>query len=129
MKNTTSFFLIILTTVITSCVQETQLKTIIFKVDFSKVQTIDNPSVKGQFTNPSWEKAIPLTDENNDNIYEAKVEFEAAQYGVQFKFENNGEYELEGRDNRFIKLKYMPETIHYETVFDNPEGQQKQITN
>ena len=108
-----------------NCVQETHLKTLIFKVDMSNVENIIDPSVHGQFTSPSWEVAVPLSDEDNDGIYEATAQVKAAQYSIQFKFSNNNEYELEGQNNRFVTLEYKPETIIYNCVYDNPKGQQK----
>lgn len=102
-----------------SCVQETHLKTIHVKVDMSSVESIKEPGIKGQFTSPSWQETLLLTDENNDGIYEAKIEVQAAQFGIEFKFVNNNEYELQGQDNRFVKFEYKPETFIYEATFNN----------
>jgi len=105
-----------------SCVQETHLKTIYLKVNMSNEASINNPVVMGQFTNPAWEKAIPLTDENNDGIYEAKVELKVAQFDVEFKFKNNDMYELQNQNNRSITFEYEPETFIYEAVFNQSEA-------
>ncbi|GGI57319.1 hypothetical protein GCM10011444_16280 [Winogradskyella haliclonae] len=106
----------------TSCIQETHLKTINFKVNMRGLDTISNPGVRGQFTSPAWEELVPLTDENNDSIYEAKVEFQAAQYDIKFKFVNNDEYELQNQPNRSIKFEYEPESFTYEATYNNPEA-------
>ena len=114
--------IITIAALLSSCVQDTHLKTFHFKVDMSGIENINNPSVKGQFTSPPWEKAIPLTDADGDSIYEAKAEVQAAQFGIQFKFVNNDEYELEGQDNRFIKFEYEPENFTYEAIYNNKES-------
>lgn len=121
MKLLKQLSIFIITLSLTNCVQETHLKTINFKIDLSAVEVINNPSVKGEFTNPSWEKAIPLTDSDNDGIYEGKVEVQSAQFGMQFKCFNNDEFELQGSDNRFITFEYKPETIIYEATYNNRE--------
>ncbi|MGV6830037.1 MAG: hypothetical protein ACWA5P_00555 [bacterium] len=108
-----------------SCVQETHLKKITFKVDMTEVDSIINPGVKGQFSSPSWEVMTPLTDNDNDGIYEATVELQAAHYGINFKFVNNDEYELEIQNNRLIKFEYEPQNITYSCIFNNAEGEQQ----
>ena len=122
MKTIKLIAIVVLTLMTSSCVQETHLKTIIFKVDMRGAENISNLGVKGQFSSPSWEKTIPLTDENNDNIYEAQVEFRAAQYDVEFKFVKNDEYELQDMPNRSIKFEYKPETFVYSATFNNPKS-------
>ena len=122
MKYLKHILLINIAILLASCVQDTHLKTLVFKVDLNQVEDINNPGVKGQFTSPSWKELIPLTDTNKDSIYEAKVEFTAAQYDIKFKFENNGEYELENQPNRSIKFEYEPETFIYEATYNNPEN-------
>ncbi|GAB5563907.1 MAG: hypothetical protein Wins2KO_09700 [Winogradskyella sp.] len=121
MKLLKQLSIFIITLSLTNCVQETHLKTINFKIDLSTVEVINNPSVKGEFTNPSWEKAITLTDSDNDGIYEGKVEVQSAQFGMHFKCFNNDEFELQGSDNRFITFEYKPETIIYEATYNNRE--------
>lgn len=122
MKNYKSIFFLIAITLMTSCVQETHLKTINFKIDMRGIDNITNPGVRGQFTSPAWKELVSLTDEDNDSIYEAKVEFQAAQYDIKFKFVNNGDYELQNQPNRSIKFEYEPENFIYEAVFNNPEA-------
>lgn len=119
MKNYKSLLFLFTIFFITSCVQETHLKIINFKVDMRGLDNITNPGVRGQFTSPAWKKFIPLTDKNNDSIYEAKVEFQAAQYDIKFKFVNIDEYELMDRPNRSIQFKYEPENFTYEATYDN----------
>ena len=121
MKTIKQLLVILIATSTMSCVQETHLKTFYFKVDMKGVSNINNPGIRGQFTSPAWETVIPLTDANNDSIYEAKVEFTAAQYDIKFKFVNNGEYELKDLPNRSIKFEYDPETFEYKAQFDNPK--------
>lgn len=112
-----------------SCVQETHTKTVTFKIDMRGVENPENVGIRGNFTDNPWNDTAPLTDDNNDGIYEGTFSQKTAVNGIQFKFVNNGEFELEGQDNRSIQFEYQPETIIYEGIFNNPEGQQKTINN
>lgn len=116
---------VLFTAILVGCVQETHTKTVVFKVDMNDVENVGNVGIRGQFTNPPWELTVPMTDENNDGIYETTVSDKTAQNSVEFKFVNqNDQFELKDKNNRTIPLEYKPETITYEAVFDNQEGRQ-----
>jgi len=122
MKHIISILAIAILICTTSCVQETHLKTVTVKLDMNGVSTVENVGVKGNFTNPSWQQVIPLTDDDNDGIYEATLSQKTAVNAIQFKFINQGAYELKEQPNRKLEFEYKPETILYEAVFDNPKA-------
>ena len=107
-----------------SCVQEEHLKTVTFKVDMTNIEPVSQVGVKGEFTNPPWKEILPLTDSNNDGVYELTVSQTTAVSAVEFKFVHNGVYELSGKNNRALHFEYKPETLMYEGVFDNPDAKQ-----
>ncbi|MBC8756324.1 hypothetical protein H2O64_16740 [Kordia sp. YSTF-M3] len=119
--------LIILSTIILaislqSCVQETHEKTVTFKVDMNGLSTVENVGLKGNFTNPSWKVTIPLTDENNDGIYEGTFSKKTATSSIRFKFVNQKQYELKDQPNRTLQFEYKPQTLVYEATFDVAKG-------
>lgn len=121
----TLFKLIMLGLLLSSCVQETHLKTVTFKVDMSAIENASQVGVRGQFTDNPWTETFALTDENNDGIYEGTFSEKTAVNQVQFKFvHQDGDYELKDTDNRVIKFEYKPETITYEATFNDPNGKQ-----
>ena len=122
MKQILSTLALILLFCTTSCVQETHLKSITFKVDMNQVENVGNVGIRGNFTNPSWEQLIPLTDDNNDGIYEATLSQKTAVNAIRFKFVNQGVYELKDQPNRKLEFEYKPETILYEAIFDKSEA-------
>jgi len=122
MKYIFNILTITLLLVTSSCVQETHVKTVTIKLDMNGVYIIENVCIKGNFTNPSWKQIIPLTDENKDGIYETTFHQKTAVNSIQFKFVNQGEYELKGQPNRTLAFAYKPETITYEAVFNTPHG-------
>lgn len=116
-------FISFITILFSSCVQEIHLKTLTFKVDMTNVENAENVGIRGNFTNKPWKETAPLTDENNDGIYEGTFTQETAANQVEFKFVNqNSDFELKGSDNRTIQFEYKPETIVYEAVFNTPES-------
>ena len=103
-----------------SCVQETHVKSVTFKVDMNGIDNVGNVGIRGSFTSNQWNETVPLTDEDNDGIYEITISEKPAVNQIQFKFVNqNSDYELKGKDNRVLKFEYRPETISYIGVFDN----------
>ena len=107
----------------TSCVQETHLKTITFKVDMRSIENPTNVGIRGNFTDNPWNDTAPLTDENNDGIYEGTFSQKTAINQIQFKFVNQlTDYELPDSDNRIITFEYKPETIIYEATFNSFES-------
>lgn len=122
MKKFSILATIILAISFQSCVQETHVKTVTFKVDMNGVSTIENVGIKGNFTDPSWKQLIPLTDENNDGIYEGTFSKKTAASSVRFKFVNQNQYELKDQPNRTLKFEYKPETLTYEATFDVADG-------
>ena len=104
-----------------SCVQETHTKTITFKVDMNAIENPKDVGIKGDFTSNPWNETAPLTDDNNDGIYEATFSQKTATNQIQFKFVNEDSiYKLQDLDNRILEFKYKPKTIIYEGVFNNP---------
>lgn len=116
--------------VLSSCVQETHLKTVYFKVDMNRQPNVSKMGIRGQFTSTPWKETIYFSDDDGDGIYEGTISQKTAQNSVSFKFVNNDdEFELQCSKNRSITFKYKPETILYETVFDNSKGTQTLINN
>lgn len=81
--------------------------------------------LRGSFTSPPWEVTLPMIDEDMDGTYETTLSQKTAQNEIQFKFIQNGQYELEGHDNRVIVFEYKPEDILYTAIFDDPDGEQR----
>lgn len=111
------------TLVFSSCVQKEFEKEITFLVDTNGIENIESLGIRGNFLPNQWRESYPLTDTNNDGIYEVRFKEKTAVYGINFKFVKNGnDYELKGNDNREIIFEYKPETIIYETTFNNNES-------
>ncbi|MEM9679299.1 MAG: hypothetical protein AAF901_03165 [Bacteroidota bacterium] len=122
-KSITLLFTLLITIALTSCVQERHPKTVTFKVDMNGIDNVYDVGIRGNFTPNRWNDTVPLTDDNNDGIYEGTVRDTTAINQIQFKFVYQGnQFELGGADNRTLEFEYQPETIIYKAVFDNPDA-------
>ena len=110
----------------TSCVQEEHQKEITITLDMSGIEIKGEVGIRGQFLESNWQKTIPMKDANGDGIYEITLSDKTAKNSVEFKFVNGSDYELKGAENRVINFEYLPETIAYHAIFNNPNT--KQIT-
>ncbi len=125
MKTIKNAILFIFFSCLVSCVQETHQKTITFKVDMNGIENVKKVGIRGNFTADQWMETLPLTDFNDDGIYEGTFSEKTAASQIQFKFVNQGgDYELKNIDNRIIQFKYQPEIILYEAIFNDPNGKQ-----
>ena len=116
----------ILAMLFTSCVQEEHQKDITITLDMNGVEIKGEVGVRGQFLESNWQTTIPMKDTNGDGIYELVITDKTAKNSVEFKFVNGKDYELKGAENRMISFEYLPETISYQAIFNNPNA--KQIT-
>ena len=106
-----------------SCVQKEHMKTVTFSVDMNGIEHVESLGIKGDFTDQPWRQTIPLSDEDGDGIYEITFNRETAAYGIEFKFvKNENQIELEGQPNRELVFEYKPETILYQTKYNDTQN-------
>jgi len=123
MKIDIKIIVIAVITLFSSCVQKEHLKTVTFSVDMNGIENVESVGIKGDFTDRPWRQTIPLTDEDGDGIYEITFNRETAAYGIEFKFvKNDNQVELEGQGNRELVFEYKPETISYQTKFNDTKN-------
>lgn len=123
MKRYIKFIVMAAITLFASCVQKEHEKTVTFYVDTNGIENVESIAMRGDFLPNQWRENVPLTDENNDGIYEISFTRETAAYGIEFKFVKNGtEFELKDQDNREIVFEYQPEIIEYRTMFNDTKN-------
>lgn len=65
------------------------LTSVTFKVDMTNVTSpYTTPEVHGSFTANQWNDAVPMTDANNDDIWEVTVQIAAGSYEYKFAADN-----------------------------------------
>ncbi|WP_170110603.1 S41 family peptidase [Flavilitoribacter nigricans] len=91
------------------------------QIDFAvKVPSPKGPAsigVRGDLAPLSWEQTFFLTDEDGDGIFTGSLQLETDKPVLQYKFvKNDTEFELNGDDNRQMKLDRDQLTV--EATFD-----------
>ena len=120
MKNYIKTIAFVFSLSIMSCVQEEHDKTVIFYLDMNGVKNVNTVGIRGNFLPKKWKETVPMTDKNNDGIYEFSVSRKTAAYAIEFKFvKNDTKFELTDKSNREIVFEYKPETIEYNAKFNN----------
>jgi len=120
MKNYIKIASVLLIMTFSNCVQEEHEKKVTIQVDMNGVDNLESVGIRGDFLPNQWRETVPMTDHNNDGIYEISFSEKTAVYAIEFKFvKNNKEYELEGKDNRQLVFEYKPETIVYKAKYNN----------
>ena len=101
MKNIIIISLIILGLMMTSCVQKTYKKTIVFTVDVSKQKDIKTVGIRGE--KPfDWNYDNEMKVVKKDSLYTITKTFETGYKFVEIKFTVNGEFEFKDQDNRRV---------------------------
>ena len=117
--NSYILFVLLTSSLMISCVQETHVKKVSFEVNMKDAQNFETVGVRGDIKPLSWQETTPLLDDNNDSIYTTTLEFDTASNQLNFKFVINGQvFELDGSDNRVLPFEYKVEELIYSTSFD-----------
>ena len=112
-------FGLVIMTALSSCVQETHIKTVSFQVDMKSVEPFQTVGIRGDIKPLSWENTTELTDDDNDSIYSGTFEFDTASNQLNFKFVIDGQsFELEGKNNRYLPFEYKIENLTYSSMYD-----------
>ena len=116
--NVNSFYstILILIIFITSC--QAQERKVTFKVNVNHLDNVENVSIIGDI-NPIASNAKPLTDLDNDGVYETTITFKTSKRYVNFKFLVNNDEELKGSDKR--RLWFKDELVSKSYVYNEYE--------
>lgn len=102
---------------LTSCVQKSYEKTVIFTVDVSSVKGVKTVSLRGKEKPLGWRKGVEMTPIKADSLYTATVTFLTGYKFTEVKFVVNDEFELKDKDNR--KVQYSDsDTTRYNGVYN-----------
>ena len=101
-----------------------QIRTVTLQVDTRNIPDIKRVSVFGNISPLSWTDGYEMRDKDRDGVYEATLQFKTSKPNFNFKFNVNGNLELEGSDARRIWFNSEPITkkyIYNEFEFYSPE--------
>ena len=117
MKTTITITALSVILVLTSCVQKTHQKTIVFSLNTPKMGAISKVGIKGKDKPFSWDYATEMKTIKKDCLYELTTTFETGYNGTEIKFVVNDSLEFEHEENRRIKFA-ITHTTFYNATFN-----------
>lgn len=99
---------------ITSCKPNTaQTYQVTFKVTLDEKSDNRSIAIKGSVAPLSWTNGYVMNDEDGDGTYETTITFDTDKKNVSYKFQADGELELQGNDNRRLWFKNKEQIISH----------------
>jgi len=102
---------------LSSCVQKTQLRTVVFTLDVSGIPNIKTVGIRGWDSPLSWEKDYPMKEIVNDSLYQVTISGKTGRLYTEMKFSINGQLEEQISNNRQIYFSDK-DTTYYEAKYD-----------
>ena len=111
MKKYLLFTILFFTLTITSCVQKSYKRTVIFHLDVKGIKNIKKVGIRGNDKPLSWDYDYEMTL-GKDSVYTTTVTGETGYKFTSVKFTINGDFELKEKDNRKIYFKDKDTTVY-----------------
>ncbi len=118
MKNSIIYTVIIISLLMSSCVQKTYKRTVVVTLDVSKVDNIQSVGIRGNGQPLSWENDYPMQEIVKDSLYKAIITTETGYLFAEGKCTVNGNFELQDKPNRRIEFDTKKDTTFVYFVFD-----------
>lgn len=99
-------------------VQDTKLQTITVQVTLPKKTAVKSMGVRGGDQPLSWDTDLPMREVIKDSVYTTQFQINTGFNFTRIKFALNGEIELNGKDNRKIKLSENSTSTSYKAIYD-----------
>ena len=117
MKTNLAIIALLLSLILTSCVQKTYQKTVVFTLDASEIKNIKTVGIKGNDKPLSWSKSSEMRALKKDSLYQLITTFETGYSFTEIKFMVNDSLEFENKDNRRVNFS-TTDTTFYKAKFN-----------
>lgn len=117
MKTKLAIIALLLSLILTSCVQKTYQKTVVFTLDASEIKNIKTAGIKGNDKPLSWSKNSEMKAIKKDSLYQLTITFETGYTFTEIKFMVNDSLEFENKDNRRVNFS-TTDTTFYKAKFN-----------
>ncbi|MFV8321674.1 hypothetical protein [Flavobacterium sp. LS2R12] len=112
MKIPVTIIALVLTLLVTSCVQKSYKKTIVFTLDASKIKNSKKVGIRGNDKPLSWDYNTKMNEIKKDSLYEITVTFETGYKFTEVKFVVNDDFEFKNEDNRRVVFSKKDTTFY-----------------
>ncbi|MBG6186595.1 hypothetical protein [Flavobacterium sp. CAN_S2] len=117
MKTKLAIIALLLSLILTSCVQKTYHKIVVFTLDASEIKNIKTVGIKGNDKPLSWSKSSEMRAIKKDSLYQLTITFETGYTFTEIKFMVNDSLEFENQDNRRVNFS-ITDTTFYKAKFN-----------
>jgi hypothetical protein len=117
MKNNKLNIILAVIILLSSCVQKTYRKTVVFLLQTDNVKHLEKVGIRGNEKPLNWDSDVEMTTVVQDSLYKATVTFITGYKFTEVKFVINDKIELENKDNRKVTFSENDTTI-YKAKFD-----------
>jgi hypothetical protein len=102
MKNLKTIIAIIFSLLVTSCVQKTYKKTVVFTLDTSEIKNVKKVGIRGNDKPLSWDYDTEMKEIKKDTLYQVTITGKTGYKFTEVKFVVNDTFELQNEDNRRV---------------------------
>lgn len=102
---------------LSSCVQKTYKKTVVFRLDTSEIKEVKKVGIRGKDKPLTWDYDTEMKAIKKDSLYEITVTFETGYKFTEVKFVVNDAFEFQNEDNRKVVFSEK-DTCTYNTTFN-----------
>ena len=117
MKTKLAIIALLLSLILTGCVQKTYQKTVVFTLDASEIKNIKTVGIKGNDKPLSWSKSSEMRAIKKDSLYQLTITFETGYSFTEIKFMVNDSLEFKNKDNRRVNFS-TADTTFYKAKFN-----------
>ncbi|BDB52062.1 hypothetical protein [Flavobacterium ammonificans] len=102
MKKILVIIAIVFSLLVTSCVQKTYKKTVVFTLDVSEIKNVKKVGIRGNEKPLSWDYDTEMKEIKKDSLYQITITSETGYKFTEVKFVVNDTFELQNEDNRRV---------------------------
>ena len=118
MKSIITFTLVLLTLMLTGCVQKSYKRIVVVTLDASAVKKIQSVGIRGNGKPLNWETDYPMQEIAKDSLYKATITTNTGYLFAEAKCTVNGNFELPDRPNRRIVFDTKNDTTYVHFIFN-----------
>ena len=117
MKTKVAITALVLALFLTSCVQKTYKKTVVFRVDVSEIKNIEKVGIRGNDKPLSWDYDTEMKALKKDSVYQITLTGETGYKFTEVKFVVNDSMEFQNEDNRRVVFSEK-DTTYFNAKFN-----------
>lgn len=112
MKKILVIIAVVFSLAVTSCVQKTYKKTVVFTLDVSEIKKVKKVGIRGNDKPLSWEYDTKMREVKRDSVYQITITGETGYKFTEVKFVINDIFEFQNGDNRKVVFSENDTTFY-----------------